>query len=379
MARLLHIYRRYYPDEGGIEWTMRAACEHFAARGHEVNALVSSATPRSHVTDYNGVCVIRSACVGTVANTPLCPAMPIQIARLQPDLIELHHAYPWGMWAAVHSGHRGRLIVNYHFDISRFGPLQHLVNPLLHRALHRADAILVNSHSYAATSPVLSDYLDKCEYIPAGVEPARFELTPARAERIQTLRADDRFRVLFVGRLSHYKGLEDLVAAMQWVDGNLIIVGRGKLMETLQAQAAQLGIAERVHLLGRVDHDELVCQYHAADAVVLPSVSRGESFGVAQVEAMLCGRAVVCSDLPGVCEVGVPGQTTCLFPRGDAHALADALNHLAADPAQRERLGRAGRDHALAKYDIAAVNQARWEVCSRLLGLTEDLQQYATS
>ena len=131
--------------------------------------------------------------------------------------------------------------------------------------------------------------------------------------------------------------------------------------------AQRLGLGERVHFLGRVDDAELVCQYHASDAVVLPSVSRGESFGVAQVEAMLCGRPVVCSNLPGVCEVGLDGETTCLFEPGNAVALAGELNRLAADERLRQRMGQAGRSHALREYDLQQVNMRRWEVYRELL------------
>ena len=368
MARLLHIYRRYYPDEGGIEWTMRAFCEYLAGQGHEVAALVSSRYPWTVRTTVNEVSVIRCGSVGTVANTPICPPMPHWIRRLRPDLIELHHAYPYGMWALKRAGYRGRLIVHYHFDISRFGKLQKLIMPLLRETLGRADAIFVNSRSYAESSPVLGDFLDRCVYLPAGVDPRRFDLTEAQAQRVDELRQPGHFRVLFVGRLSHYKGIEHLVAAMGGVDGHLYIIGRGPLATKLSEQALELNTIERVHLLGRVEHDELVAQYHAADVVVLPSVSRGESFGVAQVEAMLCATPVICSDLPGVCEVGIPGETVCLVGPGDVAALTAELNRLAADEALRLEMGQAGRAHALARYDVERVSAQRWEVYRRLLG-----------
>jgi rhamnosyl/mannosyltransferase len=188
------------------------------------------------------------------------------------------------------------------------------------------------------------------------------------AERIAALRRDGRFRVLFVGRLSRYKGLPDLVTAMQWVDGDLVLIGRGDLASELQALAAKLGIAERVQLLGRIPDEDVVCQYHAAEVAVLPSVSRGESFGLMQVEAMLCGKPVVCSDLPGVCEVGEAGVTSCTFPRGEARALADILNDLAQSPDRRRQMGAAGRQRALELYHPETVLRRRLRVYEELLG-----------
>src|SRR3989337_813360 len=75
MPTLLHIYRRYYPDEGGIEWTMRAFCEYLARQGNDVSALVSSRDPWTVRTTVNDVNVIRCGSIGTIANTPICPMM----------------------------------------------------------------------------------------------------------------------------------------------------------------------------------------------------------------------------------------------------------------------------------------------------------------
>lgn len=368
MPHILHLYRRYWPDEGGIEWTMRTLCEYVARQGQSVTALVASARPWTRRLEHNGVQIMRCATVGTVANTPLCPPMAGWVDRLRPDLIEFHHAYPYGMWALLQSGFRGPLVFHYHFDISRFGRLQGLVRPVLERALDRADCILVNSQGYAETSPVLAPWLDKCRFIPPGVEPDKFVLDVDRQQQVAQLRQDERFRLLFVGRLSPYKGLADLVEAMQWVDGELSIIGRGPLKTELEAQVARLGLADRVRLLGRVGDGELAAYYHAADAVVLPSVTRGESFGVMQVEAMFCGKVVVCSDLPGVCEVGEDGVTSCTFPRGEPRALAETLNQLAAQPERCRQMGAAGRERALALYHLERVLRRRLAVYEDLLG-----------
>jgi glycosyltransferase involved in cell wall biosynthesis len=83
---------------------------------------------------------------------------------------------------------------------------------------------------------------------------------------------------------------------------------------------------------------------------------------------MLCARPVICSDLPGVCEVGIPGETVCLVAPGDVAALADQLNRLAGDEALRLEMGEAGRAHALARYDVERVNEQRWQVYRELLG-----------
>lgn len=367
MAHLLHIYRRYFPDEGGIETAMRSFCEFLAQQGQDVSVLASSSKLKTIRENINNVDIIRCARLGSLAHTPLCPTMPRWITRLKPHLIELHHAYPFGMWAVKQARYRGPLIVNYHFDISRFRLLQPLFQPLLADTLRRADYIFVNSRSYAETSLVLRDYLDKCIFVPYGCNPQDFALTEAIEPRVAALRQSGHFRVLFVGRLTHYKGLETLIAAMTQAPGHLYIVGRGPLAESLRALAYRLGVEERVHLLGYAPHDELIAQYYAADVVVLPSVSRGESFGLVQLEAMMCGKPVICSDLPGVRDVGLPGVTKLVFPPGDVEALAAALKHLAENEALRHQLGACGRAYALKHYHIDHIHQQRWQIYQKLL------------
>lgn len=368
MTRFLHLYRRYWPDEGGIESVIRSVAEYTAALGHDVTALVCSRFPWTRQETHESVRVVRCATVGTVANTPLSPPMALWLRRLQPQLIELHHPYPFGLWALLQSGYRGPLVLHYHMDISRFGRLQALFRPTLDRALARADCIIASSRGYAETSPVLGPWLDKCVFIPPSVDPARLCLDAASQERLAQRPPHGRGQVLFVGRLTPYKGLPDLLRAMQWVEGDLSIVGRGELAGHLPRLAAELGVAERVRFLGRLSEQDLVHEYHAADVVVLPSVGRGEAVGIVQVEAMLCGKPVVCSDLPGVCEVGEEGVTCTVFPHGDARALADRINELIIDPDRRVRMGAAGRQRALAHYSPRVLLARHLEVYAGLLG-----------
>lgn len=368
MAAFLHVYRRYWPDEGGIESVVRSVCERAAGLGHEVTTLTCSRYPWTRSETHCGVRIIRCATVGTLANTPFSPPMTAWVRRLRPDLVEVHHPYPFGLWSVLRSRFDGPLVLHYHMDISRFRRLQALVRPTLERALARADRIIASSHRYAETSPVLRPWLEKCVFIPPSVDPARLRLPDSGQERLARQAGGGPCRVLFVGRLTPYKGLPDLLRAMQWVDGELTIVGRGELAGRLHRLAADLGVANRVRFLGRVPDEELVHQYHAADLVVLPSSGRGEAFGIVQVEAMLCGKPVICSDLPGVAEVGQEGETCCVFPRGDSRALADRINELAADPARRERMGQAGRQRALALYTPQRLLARHMAVYEELLG-----------
>jgi rhamnosyl/mannosyltransferase len=162
--------------------------------------------------------------------------------------------------------------------------------------------------------------------------------------------------IVAVGRLVYYKGFEHLVRAMIQVQAKLLIVGTGPLHDSLTALASQLGVADRVHFLGKTEHAKLVACYHAADVFVLPSIVRSEAFGIAQVEAMAAGLPVVNTNLQsGVPFVSPHGQTGLTVPPADPDALAASINTLLNDPELRASLGNAGRLRARQEFSLDAM------------------------
>jgi glycosyltransferase involved in cell wall biosynthesis len=133
--------------------------------------------------------------------------------------------------------------------------------------------------------------------------------------------------VLFVGRLSPEKGIEELVAATQGM--NLVVAGDGPLRRIVPGA------------LGFVPHDEVDRLYERAAVVVLPSYREGLPLCV--LEAMAHGRPVVASAVGGIPELVEDGVTGFLVEPGDVAGLRAAIEKLLTDPALRRRLGRAAR------------------------------------
>ncbi|NNG46948.1 MAG: glycosyltransferase family 4 protein, partial [Deltaproteobacteria bacterium] len=96
---------------------------------------------------------------------------------------------------------------------------------------------------------------------------------------------------------------------------------------------------------------------------------RFEGVPQAILQAMAMARPVVASPIGGIPEVVRPGVTGLLCPPGDAPAFADALVGLAADPALRERLGRAGRDLVHSGYTVTATGERTEAFYSRLASM----------
>ncbi len=347
--KILHIYKDYYPVVGGMENHIRMLAEGAAKRGVEVTVLVTSPTHSTEIQSMDGVTIIKAGRLATVASTPLSSALLLWARRLKPDITHLHFPYPWGEMAHLMFGRGQRTVITYQSDIVRQKSLLSLYRPFLRRILARADRIIATSPQYVQSSPHLSEVADKCVVIPMGIDLERFQ--EARTEEVKELRNRyDPPLLLFVGILRYYKGLEYLIAAMRHVSARLLVVGSGPMAEEWQNQAVGLGLADKVLFVGQHVED-LPAYYQACDAFVLPSSHRSEAFGLVQVEAMACGKAVVCTELgTGTSYVNVDGETGLVVPARDADALAQAINRLLIDEALRKQMGENGRKRALQEF-----------------------------
>ena len=180
--------------------------------------------------------------------------------------------------------------------------------------------------------------------------------------------------VLFVGRLVPYKGVDVLLRALVGVPATTVIVGGGPSSDALRAQAAALGHGDRVVFIDELDDADVTALYHACDMFVLPSVASNEAFGVVQLEAMICGKPVISTDLPtGVPWVNRHGETGLVVPPRDAEALRAAIMRLLGEPALRLKLGEQGRRRALADFTIEGMVSRTTAVYRELVAPAGDL------
>ncbi len=152
--------------------------------------------------------------------------------------------------------------------------------------------------------------------------------------------------VLTVARLSAQKSIDTLIEAVallheRGVDARLRVIGEGKKRGALEAQAAKLGLRDKVEFLGQRPQKELPRYYGECDVFVLPSIREG--MGLVLAEALLCGAPVIAADSGGVTDIVRDGETGLLFPERDAKALADAIQRMMSDRALAERLAATGR------------------------------------
>jgi lipopolysaccharide/colanic/teichoic acid biosynthesis glycosyltransferase/glycosyltransferase involved in cell wall biosynthesis len=342
--RILHLGKYYPPTRGGIETVVAMLC-----RGERVSAdtraLVINRRGPTITEVLDGVPVVRVRNLATVGAVSLAPTLPIWLAREPADVLVLHEPNPMALVAYAVARPALPLVVWFHSEVIRpQWQYRLLYRPFLEFALRRASRIVVASPPMLDATP-LAPYRHKCAVVPFGLMVESYAVTPSIAANVESIRrAAARPTLLFVGRLVDYKGVDVLLRALPGIEADLMIVGEGPRRESLIRLAGELGITDRVHFLGEVSDQSLRAWYHACDVFVLPSVTRQETFGMVQLEAMLCGRPVVSTDLgTGVAWVNQHERTGLIVPPGDPAELHRALARLVGDAALRKTLGDGAR------------------------------------
>lgn len=365
--RTLQVGKFYPPYMGGMETHLQALCENLnPVIG--VQAVVANSNRDSLEDLVRGIKVVRAGTLFNLSATPICPRMIGVIRRSKADIVHLHLPNPMAVLAYLASGHQGKVVVTYHSDIVRQKLLNKAFQPVLDRALSRCSAIIATSPDYLATSPVLSAHRDRCHVIPYGISVEQFEQCDRPAARRIREKYGERL-IISVGRLVYYKGFEYLIRAMAKVQGTLLIIGDGPLRASLEQEARDCGVSDRVVFLGELQNEETIPYYHSSDIFALASVARSEAFGIVQLEAMACGKPVINTRLDsGVPFVSLDRVTGLTVPPMDSDALAGAINELLDDPGLRARYGEAARRRVREEFALEVMTRRTLELYAQVAG-----------
>lgn len=311
---------------------------------------------------------------GSLGGTPVCPTMPwhtLARHRAHPfDLVHLQFpADPMAHLSASLLPAAVPRVLSWHSDIVRQQGLLRYYRPFLDRLVRSADAIIgaTPSHFSASTQLAAVRGPERLHVVPYGFDLARFHERPGLADELRA--RYDGVIVFALGRHVYYKGFEFLIRALPRLPAvQLLLGGQGPLTPDLRRIAAEAGVAQRVHFVGRIPEADLAAYYHACDVFCMPSIEPAEGFGIVQIEAMACGKPVVCCELRnGVTWVNRNGETGLVVERGDASALASAIDRLAGDVALRRKLGEQARRWAMATFTTEAMARGTLAVYKAVL------------
>ena len=289
------------------------------------------------------------------------------IREWKPDVVHTHTAKAGtlGRLAAIAAAGgraRAKRVHTFHGHVlsGYFGAAKQAAFRSIERALaRRTDRLVV-------PAPRLADELagmrvgrrEQYRVVPLGFELERFLAVPERRAagplRKELGVPDDAVLAGFVGRLTAIKAPAALLAALAklarrtrravWV----VFVGDGELRGPLEAEAAKLGVADRVRFAGW--RKDTAAVYAELDLVALTSLNEGTP--VALIEAMASARAVVATAVGGVPDVVEDGVTGLLVAPGREDLFAVALGRLADEEALRAKLAAAGRERAAGRFRV---------------------------
>ncbi len=355
--KVIQASKAYYPHIGGIETVVQQLAEGVCGRhGIESEVIVCSETFRRSSETINDVSVMRSGSYFRLASLPASPGYTSLLMSRRSDVLHIHEpsllpSISYLMHLKAAKTRFGKLVVWWHSDIVRQRLLKPLYSPMLHSILRLADTITVATPKHISSSSYLTQYSHKCKVIHYGMDPGRFRLTSRMSMQIQKLRETYKKPiVLFVGRLVYYKGVDVFAkAASQFSDAQFIVVGRGPLDGLVKSMAVKSGSG--LVVIPFLDDEDLTAMFHAAELFVLPSTEISEGFGIVQLQAMMCGKPVVTSDLPtGVTYVNQDGVTGLVSSVGDSESLASKIRLLLDDNDLRTRLGEQARQRAIKNF-----------------------------
>lgn len=344
--KILTVLTYYRPHTSGLTIYVERMAKALAERGHEVTVLTSQFDPdlpRRETKD--GVNIVRAPVLVRISKGVIMPTLGYLAWKLvlENDVIHLH--LPQFDAAGVEL--RGRLlrkptILTYHCDLqlprgwfNRFvNQVVHVMNHLAGLLAHR---IVAYTEDFASHSPFLRRFKDKVEVILPPVE-----LPEASAGEVAAFAAkhnpEGKSPVIGMAtRFASEKGVEILLQALpkildQYPDALVLyagqyrdVMGEEEYFDRLYPQIQAYQSRGQWKFLGVLDPKEMTTFYPNLDVLVVPSLNSTETFGLVQIEAMICGTPTVASNLPGVRQpprmTGM-GEVAAI---GDAASLAHAM------------------------------------------------------
>ncbi len=290
----------------------------------------------------------------------------------KPDIIHAHWPFPHA-YIALGAAKLLRipLVLNFHGAELLLIRKKKWVKPLLKFAIGQAQAVFANSSFTAGKIKAIRNV--DVEWSPYGT--TLDERRETRDERdgsgLVPHPVNGKFKILFVGRHIERKGICYLIDSAKFLPADkfeIRIVGVGDLTEKLKQQAAKY---PHVIFTGKLSPEDLANEYRTANVFVLPAIvdHKGdtEGLGVVLIEAMELGLPIVASNVGGIPDVVVDGESGILVPEKDPEALANAFKRIASDRSLLESLLAGARKRIADCFTWDGIIQRQVETYTRLV------------
>ena len=320
--RIVELNPFYLPYDGGIEKRIAAITSRLSGK-HEMFVVTSRLPGTPERENIRGATVIRlpSSYRGNY-NPPMVKSTGVTdtLRMLNADVVDYHYR-----WAHTYNSaffrYGGNRIVTFH---NQYGEGTGLL-----AVASRLNDFFYLRRMRGLRVMAISDFV-RSQLLKKGIEPHMVRTVVNGIDIHEHVTADDGF-ALFIGRLVPTKGVAHLVDAAVRTGISLKVAGTGPMFEMLRKRAA----GSSVELLGRIDEEQKERLLSRCSFFVMPSLQ--ESFGIALLEAMEHGKAVIASSAGGLASVA--GNAGIIVPPGDSAAIAGAMKQLWEDAELRKKLG----------------------------------------
>lgn len=295
--KVLKLVKYYSPSKGGVETVTKNIVSGIIAfnKGFNFTIYTNSHIKNKYdiITKNPDELIITKSINYFFKNQPL-KFLFSELKNLiqQNDIIHLHYPYPnieIALFFLKSNLKKKKFIITWHANVenSRWKVLIPLYSIIINNLLKSADSVVITSPNLLENSKLLLKYKSKVSIIPLSFSPI------FKCDFVKDRLPNKPFKLLFVGKLRSYKGVDVLIQSILELDVILTIVGDGPELESLTNLVNYLNIKNKVIFKSQVSNDILLSEYSAADLFVLPSINEAEAFGLVQLEAMSFGLPVI--------------------------------------------------------------------------------------
>jgi PEP-CTERM/exosortase A-associated glycosyltransferase len=281
----------------------------------------------------------------------------------QPDILHAHSPCLWGL-AAGRVARRTKLPFVYEIrgfwedalvdsgKTTERSIRYRLIRLVEARVCRSAKVVTTIAHGLKSDLVARGIDADRVFLVPNGVEAQRFSRMAPDQQLIAELGLEGKTLVGYIGSLYAWEGIDELIRAVPTIvqeapQTRILIVGGGELASTIEPLIRELDVAEFVEFVGHVPHQDVTRYYSILDVLIYPRKSTRNTelcTPLKPLEAMAMEKAVVGSNVGGICELFVDG-TGLQYAAGEPADLARRCLELISDPERRACMGRAAQAH----------------------------------
>jgi rhamnosyl/mannosyltransferase len=350
---VLEIVKYYYPSKGGMESFVKLLVDNLISFNStyfvNVFAVNNESTSKNIIKLFDRSKITYNSCLLFFRSQPLKFYFSgLKINLENADII--HHNFPFPnieIWLLFYYKilRKKKFIITWHANIenTRWKLFNIIYKPIINKLLKYADYIVVTSPALLEYSSILKKHTNKVKVIPLSYNIGSCTYIH------KTLIPDCTKKILFVGKLREYKGIQFLIESIVDLDVKLFIVGEGEYLNVLKMIVDKYNISKKVVFITNANNELLDNLYLNSDLFILPSINEAEAFGIVQLEALARGLPVINTNLKsGVPFVSLDGLTGFTIKPKDSQALKSSILRIFSDKDQYETFSK----NAIARASI---------------------------